>query len=461
LTDDRARAIDAALAAVLPAGALHAVGGRVRDDVRSSLDGVARPAKDLDYVVIGVPLAALIESFRSVGPTDVVGASFAVVKVTVDGVTVDVAMPRRERSTGVGHRDFTVESGPDVSLADDLARRDFRMNMMARRLPDGIVIDPYGGEADVRAGRISLLRPQAFEEDPLRMLRACQFSARFGFEVAPETLVAMRASAPLVATVSPERVRDELAKFLTTAERPSIGLEVMRVGGLLPFVLPEIGEGIGVEQNEFHAFDVYHHNLATLDASPPGDFVLRFASLLHDVGKPRTKDGPRFYRHELVGAEISAEICRRLRISTDESDRIERLVRHHMYAADPTQEPRTVRRFIRRIGADLLERQFALRAADIIGSGLPKRGPENERFEDVVKAIVAERPALSVRDLEIDGRDVIQALVRAGRLPVGSRGGPEVGALLGQLLEQVTDDPSCNVRGRLLESLEKLLVASR
>ena len=457
MTDARARAIDAALAAVLPAGALHAVGGRVRDEVRSSLDGIARPAKDLDYVVIGVPLEGLIAAFRNVGPADVVGASFAVVKVTVDDVTVDVALPRRERSTGVGHRDFTVESGPDVSLADDLARRDFRMNMMARRLPDGAVIDPYGGEADVRAGRISLLRAQAFDEDPLRMLRACQFSARFEFDVAPETLAAMRASAPLVATVSPERVRDELEKFLTSAERPSIGLEVMRAGGLLPFVLPEIGEGIGVEQNEFHAFDVYYHNLATLDASPAGDFVLRFASLLHDVGKPRTKDGPHFYRHEIVGAEMAADICRRLRLSTEESDRVERLVRHHMYAADPEQEPRTVRRFIRRIGADLLERQFALRAADIIGSGLPKRGPENERFQALVHSIVAERPALSVRDLAIDGRDVIEALVRAGRLPAGSRGGPVVGALLGQLLEQVTDDPSCNVRGRLLESLEKLL----
>jgi hypothetical protein len=128
-----------------------------------------------------------------------------------------------------------------------------------------------------------------------------------------------------------------------------------------------------------------------------------------------------------------------------------------MYAADPTQEPRTIRRFIRRIGPDLIEEQFALRAADIVGSGLPKRGPENEQFEARVREILRERPALSARDLAIDGTDVIAALVRAGKLPAGSRGGPAVGILLGQLLEDVTDDPAFNERDRLLAALDRLI----
>jgi putative nucleotidyltransferase with HDIG domain len=456
---DETAAIDAALAAVLPSGALYAVGGRVRDEVRAALDGGARPAKDLDYVVLGVPADDLIERLRAVGPADVVGASFAVVKVAVGGRTVDVALPRRERSTGVGHRDFAVESGPDIPLADDLARRDFRMNMMARRLPDGELVDPYGGAADVRARRIDLLRPEAFEEDPLRMLRACQFAARFGFTVSAATKTAMRAAAPLVASVSPERVRDELAKFLESADRPSIGLELMRAGGLLPYVLPEVAEGIGVEQNEYHAYDVYGHTLATVDAAPPGDFTLRLAALLHDVGKPRTKDGPHFYRHELVGADMAAAIGERLRLPNDVAENVVRLVRNHMYVADPDQEARTVRRFIRRVGADLLERQFALRAADIRGSGLPKRGEANARYERRVRRILAERPALSVRDLAIGGIEVIAALVEAGRLPRGSHGGPEVGVLLGRLLEQVTDDPASNERDRLLASLRLLIAA--
>jgi putative nucleotidyltransferase with HDIG domain len=266
----------------------------------------------------------------------------------------------------------------------------------------------------------------------------------------------MTRSAPLVVSVSPERVRDELGKLLL-AERPSIGFELMRQGGILSLLLPEVAEGIDVEQNEYHAYDVYRHNLATMDATTPDDAPLRFAALLHDVGKPRTKDGPHFFRHESVGADMAAEICRRLRFSTDDADRIERLVRHHMYAADPTQEPRTIRRFIRRIGPDVIEEQFALRAADIVGSGLPKRGPENEQFEARVREILRERPALSARDLAIDGTDVIAALVRAGKLPAGSRGGPAVGILLGQLLEDVTDDPAFNERDRLLAALDRLI----
>jgi poly(A) polymerase/tRNA nucleotidyltransferase (CCA-adding enzyme) len=246
-------------------------------------------------------------------------------------------------------------------------------------------------------------------------------------------------------------------KFLVAARKPSIGVEAMRVGGLLPFVLPEVAEGIGVEQNEFHAYDVYHHALATLDATPPGDFALRLAALLHDVGKPRTKDGPHFYRHEIVGADMASAIGERIRLPGDAANLIVRLVKHHMYAADPGQEPKTLRRFVRRIGVDALDRQFALRAADVVGSGLPSRGTHNEDFEARVRVVVAERPALSVRDLAIDGRDVISRLVAAGALPTGSRGGPAVGILLGKLLEQVTDDPACNEHDRLIDALDRLI----
>ena len=365
-------AIDARLAAALPPDSLFAVGGRVRDEVRSALDGVERPAKDLDYIAVGVELDDLVERLGRVGKADVVGASFAVVKCTIDGITVDVALPRREQSTGLGHRDFEVEWGPDIGLEDDLARRDFRMNMMARAVPTGILVDPYGGEVDVRARRIDVLRDEAFFEDPLRMLRACQFAARFEFEVTPRSLEAMRFAAPLVETVSPERVRDELIKLLEQARRPSLGIELMREGGILPFVLPELAEGIGVAQNVYHAYDVYDHALVTLDATPPGDLVLRLAALFHDVGKPQTKtveDGfAHFYRHELVGEVLVRGVLDRLRFPADMTRDVSRLVLHHMYAADPELEDRTIRRFLRRITLDLLGRQFALRWADIAGS---------------------------------------------------------------------------------------------
>ena len=450
--------LDDVLIAALPAFGVYAVGGRVRDEVRSELDGVPRPAKDLDYVAVGLDLAELVRRLETVGRADVVGAAFSVVKCTLDGVTVDVALPRRERSSGPGHREFIVEAGPAVSLEDDLARRDFRMNMLARTLPAGELVDPYDGEADIRARRIDILRPEAFEEDPLRMLRACQFAARFEYDVTPATMAAMRAAAHLAPTISADRVRDELGKLLELAPRPSAGFELMRQAGLLERLLPEVAEGIGVEQNEYHAYDVYRHSLATLDATPPGDLVLRLAALLHDVAKPRTKDGPHFYRHEIVGEELAREILPRLRFSSDEVEAVAGLVRHHMYAADPELSAATIRRFIRRVGKENLQRQFALRAADVVGSGLPKRGEHNEQFQRRVAEIVDERPPLSVLDLAIGGDEVIAEAIRAGKLPAGSRGGPLVGDALQRLLEQVTDDPARNERAQLLAAVREMLL---
>ena len=455
--------VDARLAECLPSGSLFAVGGRVRDEIRAEIDGVDRPAKDLDYVVVGIDLEELARRLSGIGRTDVVGASFAVVKVTIDGMTVDVALPRRERSTGVGHREFAVEAGPGVRLEDDLGRRDFRMNMIARALPDGALIDPYGGVADIVARRIDLLNAEAFVEDPLRMLRACQFAARFEFELTAATMRAMRAAAPLIASIAPERVRDELTKFLTAAARPSIALRLMRDGDLLERILPEIALGIDVAQNRYHAYDVFEHNLRTLDAVRPGDLTLRLAALLHDVAKPHTRtvegDETHFYGHENVGASIASDLLGRFRFPHEVITTVSALVKHHMYAADPSLEAKSLRRFVRRIGTAELERQFALRAADIAGSGLPKRGDENERFQSRVWEIVRERPPLSVRDLAVSGGDIVAELVAAGRLPPTSRGGPEVGIVLDHLLEQVTDVPARNERERLLPSARTFIAA--
>jgi tRNA nucleotidyltransferase (CCA-adding enzyme) len=458
MPDPDVAGLDAALANALPPDSVYAVGGRVRDEVRAVLDGVSRPAKDLDYVAVGLTAEELVVRLERIGKADVVGAAFAVVKCTIGADTVDVALPRRERSTGTGHRDFIVEAGPDIPIEDDLARRDFRMNMLARRLGDGRLVDPYGGEADIRARRIDLLHPRAFEEDPLRMLRAAQFAARFEYAVTPATMAAMRQAAPLVATVSAERVRDELIKLLGAA-RPSIGFEVMREGEILRYLLPELAEGIGIEQNEYHRYDVYEHTLKTLDAAPPDDLVVRLAALFHDVAKPRTKDGPHFYRHESVGASIARDVLARLRFSNEIVDRVGRLVQNHMYTADPARSPGSLRRFVRQVGVDNLSEQFALRAADIVGSGLPKRGGDNERFEAEVRRVLDERPPLSVKDLAVDGADVIAAAIAAGLLPRGSQGGPVVGAVLRALLDRVIDEPGLNDREALLEMLPSAIQA--
>ena len=452
--------LDDVLIAALPSAEVYAVGGRVRDEFRTTLDGVERPPKDLDYVVTGIGQGALLEALRAVGRVDVVGASFAVLKFRHPAGEADIALPRRERSTGVGHREFAVESGPDIPLADDLARRDFRMNMIARRVADDEIVDPYGGVTDIQAGRIDVVAAAAFEEDPLRLLRAAQFAARFGYELTARTRDAMRAAADLVTSVSGERIGEEIAK-LFSAPKPSVGLEILRETGVLAHLWPELLEGIEVDQNDWHAFDVYRHNLATLDAAPPGDLTLRLTALLHDVAKPRTVSpradgrGNAFHQHEHVGADLVPAMLVRLRLPNETVETVAHLVRQHMYSADPDAQDRTLRRFIRRIGPRHLDRLFALRRADIAGSGLPKRDDSNERFEARIDAVLAERPAFSVADLAFSGRDVIAMFERKGVAEPGFRGDARVGEVLRALFEEVTDDPSRNEAGLLAERAER------
>jgi tRNA nucleotidyltransferase (CCA-adding enzyme) len=451
MTNVIAHPLDRRLAAALPPDSVYAVGGRVRDELRARFDPAVAPPKDLDYVVVGLSIDALVERLLLVGRVDVVGASFAVVKLTTPDGSADVAVPRRERSTGTGHRDFAVQSGPEVRLEDDLARRDFRMNMIARRISDDAIVDPFGGVRDIAERRIDIVSPRAFVEDPLRMLRAAQFAARFGFELSAEAHAGIAAAAGLVTTVSAERVCDELTKLFALAPRPSIGVEILRTTGVLVELWPELAEGVGIDQNEWHAFDVYRHNLETLDAVPPGDVPLRLSALLHDVGKPRTKDGPHFYRHEHVGADLAVTMLSRWRFSHDTIATVEHLVRSHMYGADPELQPKAIRRFINRIGPAHLERLFALRRADIIGSGLPKRSNDNERFESRVARILEEKPPFTVRDLAIAGDDVIGLMIARGLADANFRGDRRIGETLAALFEEVVDDPTRNERDLLAE----------
>lgn len=439
--------LDELLAQWLPAGSLYSVGGRVRDELREEIEGVPAEGHDLDYVVVGVPQGDLIAILRRYGKVDLVGAAFAILKFTSEHGSADLALPRREISTGPGHRDFAVVTSPDVSLEEDLGRRDFRMNMLARALPSRKLIDPYGGADDIRARRIDIVRAQAFEEDPLRMLRAAQFAARFRYALSAETVAAMHRAAPRAATISAERIHDEFGKLLR-APRPSIGFALLAETGVLAHIWPELLEGDGVSQNRWHRFDVWRHALATLDATSADEPLVRLAALLHDVGKPRAKDGTHFYRHEIQGEAMARAMLERTRYSAETTDRVARLVRHHMYVADAELPASTIRRFVRRVGVDLLEPLFALRHADVAGSGLPDRGG-NAPFERRVRTILAERPALGIRDLAIDGQQVIALLVEAGVLPTGSQGGPQVGDILQRLLEDVTEHPERNNAGEL------------
>ncbi len=444
----------------------YLIGGRVRDLLLAQMRGTTVVSKDADYLVVGRTLEDVAARLERAGArVDPVGASFAVLKVTIDGETVDVALPRRERSTGAGHRDFAVDFGPEVSLEDDMRRRDFTINAISLRLCDSRIFALDSALDDLRNGILRTTHPRSFVDDPLRMLRAVQFASRFGFSLDGTTAAQLRAHRALLATVSPERTQEEVSKLLLKSPAPSVGLQLLADCDLLGATLPELAESIGVEQNAFHRYDVFGHLLHAVDtaATQGGDLIDRLAAVLHDVGKPRTiaprpdGQGNSFHNHEVVGAEMTRAILGRLRYSGEVVETVTSLVRHHMYLTTESNgcalPDRALRRFIMRVGPDRVERQFALRRADVIGGGTKtlEPGDHNDCFQDRVRAIMAEVPALSITDLAIGGREVIDLLVGAGYERASFRGGPIVGQILRAALERVLDDPAANTIDALRE----------
>jgi tRNA nucleotidyltransferase (CCA-adding enzyme) len=426
------------------AGAGHAaqvVGGCVRDLL------LGRPAKDWDVATSAHP-DAVQRVFPRTIPT---GIAHGTVTVLVKSEAVEVTTYRGEGAYSDARRPDHVVFG--VTLEEDLARRDFTMNAIAYDPLADRVVDPFGGRADLAARTIRAVGdPGArFREDGLRVMRAIRFAAVLGFALDPATEAAIPSALGALARVSPERVRDELLKLLGAA-RPSIGLELAQRTGILGVILPELAEGVGVVQNRHHRHDVWTHTIATVDATP-GDAIVRLAALLHDVAKPRTAapkpDAPgefTFYRHDVVGADLSDVIARRLKLANKERERVVALVGHHMFWYAPEWSDATVRRFIRRVGPDLLPDLFAVRVGDVIGRGNAE-DPESELGElrRRVDQVLAEDQALSIADLAVDGADVMRVLgVPPGRI---------VGDTLRALLEEVLDDPELNQRDVLLERL--------
>ncbi|MEW5993982.1 MAG: hypothetical protein AB1744_06260, partial [Candidatus Zixiibacteriota bacterium] len=208
---------------ILSKGRIFEVGGAVRDRL---LFGEGR-VHDRDYLVTGIPYDELSSVLRKYGRVDLVGRSFGVIKFTQPGAngsqTLDITLPRCEHSTGTGHRDFNVAFDPHLKVEEDLARRDFTVNAMALALDNGELIDPLNGREDIQQRRIRMVYDDSFKDDPLRMLRAVQFAARFEFTVEPATFEAMKRLAPMIQTVSSERIAEELNKLLCLAEKPSVG----------------------------------------------------------------------------------------------------------------------------------------------------------------------------------------------------------------------------------------------
>ena len=301
---------------------IYVVGGAVRDEL------LGRPNADRDYVVVGAtPESMLADGFRPVGK------DFPV--FLHPQTHEEYALARTERKTGRGYHGFAFHAAPDVTLEQDLARRDLTINAMARAA-DGSLVDPFDGQRDLSAKILKHVGP-AFAEDPVRILRLARFAARFAdFTVAPATLDLMRGmvAAGEVDHLVPERVWQELAKGLMEA-KPSRMFEVLRECGALGRLLPEVDKLFGVPQRaDYHPeIDAGIHTLMVVDQSALRDFPLpvRFAALSHDLGKGETPADilPRHLGHEERSVRLVEQLCTRLRVPNDCRDLALLMARYH------------------------------------------------------------------------------------------------------------------------------------
>jgi poly(A) polymerase/tRNA nucleotidyltransferase (CCA-adding enzyme) len=436
----------------------HLVGGCVRDLLMD------REPKDWDVATNASP-----EEIQKLFADSVYENNFGTVGVKTASKNpglkvVEVTAYRLEgRYTDKRHPD---EVKFAKNIEEDLSRRDFTVNAIAmaislhenkktKKQKNNEIVDLFGGEEDIKNKIIRAVGDpdERFNEDALRLLRAVRFAAQLGFKIEEKTKEAVHKNHKLLELISAERIRDEFSKLLMT-ERAAEGVETLRETGLLKYIAPELLEGVGIGQNKHHIYTVYEHNLRALDYATKKGYSLevRLASLLHDVGKPRTKrgEGPdcTFYNHEIVGAKMILKIMDRLRFPKDATERVAHLVRWHMFYYNVGEVSEAgVRRFLVRIGPDYLDDILKVREADRIGSGVPKAVPYKMRhllfMIDKVK-----RDPVSPKELKIDGADVMKELSIAP--------GPRIGHLLALLLEEVLDDPKKNDRESLIARLKEL-----
>jgi poly(A) polymerase/tRNA nucleotidyltransferase (CCA-adding enzyme) len=327
-------------------------------------------------------------------------------------------------------------------LSQDLARRDFTVNALAMNR-QGEIQDFFGGLDDLKARIIRTVgEPQdRFNEDALRLMRAVRFAIQLDFIVEPKTLQSIQKLASNLEHIAKERIRDELTKMMHTP-RAMQGYVLLKDSRLLPYIMPELEEGIGVEQNGHHIYDVWEHLLRTMQHACDMDwsFDLRMAGLLHDIAKPRTKEGTgktcTFHNHEIVGASMAYEILNRLHYPKKFAARISKLVRYHMFYYDTNEVTEaSIRKLIRNVGVENIKDLIKLRECDRIGSGTPKARPYRLRhFEYMTEKVLLDPIDLSM--LKIDGNILINEL--------NIKPGPMIGMILNVLLAEILENPSKN-----------------
>lgn len=417
---------------------VYLVGGCVRDLL------IGKTPKDWDFTTNATP-----EQIEKLFPETYCNNDYGTVGVVNEETederlkVVEVTPYRSEGTYSDARRPDTVTFG--ISLEEDLKRRDFTVNAIAYRIADGKLVDLFDGLGDITKKRLKTVgnSDERFAEDALRMMRAVRLAAQLNFAIETETMASISRNSEILSRISTERIADEFLRIINSST-PMQGIALLERLGLLKYVVPELLDSIGCEQGGIHAYDVYEHLLRSLQAAADKDYSteMRLAALFHDIGKPATRrEGGKnkkytFFGHEVVGARMTDKIMRRLKMPRELTDRVVKLVRWHMFFADPDQITLSaVRRTITRVGEDQIENLLNLRVCDRVGTGRPKEQPF--RFRKY-KAMVDEalRDPISVKLLKVNGDKIMNI--------TGEKPGRKLGYILHALLEEVLEDPSKN-----------------
>lgn len=431
---------------------IYFVGGSVRNLL------LKRDVKDWDLTTNATP-----EDILKVFPNGFYDNDFGTVgvpyKIKEDKKVAEITTFRTEKSTNPTHKPDKVLWGKTIE--EDLARRDFTINAIALRLVGKSnsfeVIDPYSGEKDLKKKILKAVGDpnQRFKEDALRLLRAIRIATELEFKIESKTFEKVTEDAPLLEHISKERVQAELLRILKN-DKAYDGIMLLYTSGLLKYILPELLEGVGVSQKRpgrHHTEDVFTHNVLSLKYCPSINEIVRFATLIHDIGKPKSlskdKDGlVIFYNHEIVGSRIAEEICQKLKFSKKDREKVVTLIRWHMFSVNENLSDAGVRRFIRRIGVENVKDMMDLRVGDRLGGGT--QTAESWRLKLFKEKVEKElKPApFSVSDLKINGSDIMKLLQ--------IKPGPKVGVILQKLFEEVDEDLSKNKKDYLLSRIKDL-----
>ncbi len=344
------------------------------------------------------------------------------------------------------------------NIEEDLKRRDFTINAMAIKVDKNFngksieIVDLFGGQKDIGKKIIRAVGEpiDRFKEDALRMIRAIRFGAQLNFKIEPKTERAIVKMASSIRFIANERIRDELIKILSS-DNAYWGMKLLHKTKLLRYIIPELEDAFGVAQSRHHIYTVFDHCFYALKYCPSKEWQVRLASLLHDIGKPKTrkiiKGIATFYNHEYVGAKMTFRIMKRLKFSKADTDRVVNLVRNHMFYYNVGEvSEASVRRLIKKTGKENLKDLIDVRIADRLGSGLKKAVPYKLRHLQYMMEKVQNDP-VSVKMLKVNGEDLMKTLK--------IKPGPKIGAILDVLLAEVIEDPTLNDKEKLLaRSLE-------